>query len=267
MPRLSLPVPRPFAAFLFALWAILCAAGPAAAQPVSYPQPLDVYLTDPAGAVGAETAARLRADLAALRAETGVHMTVAVLPDLTGYIGDMDVRTFAEGLFNAWGIGDAARNDGILALIVTGPREMRVVLGRGYDQGYDVTAQDIVSKEFLPALRAGSLDTALLQGAAAVADRIARRHAAALPAPEAPKPDLIARFLPWILGIALAFAIGRQALRSRRTPVAGTAGAATSADRHEGRHDRRDREAVRSERGDRDFGGGDSSGGGAGGKW
>lgn len=269
--------------------ALASLAGPAGAGP--WPARTDPFVNDLAGALPDAEESRLRSDLATLRAETGVEMAVLTIASRGGYDPSPSIESFATGVFNAWGIGDGARNDGILVLVVTQDREMRVELGAAYDQGYDVLAQDIVSRVFVPDLREGDLARGIVAGTGEVMARIARRHAARLP-PEA----LPARNggLPRWLPVAV-FAAGAGALVLRRRFGKGRAGmgaAGPAADavpttsrwragrHHEGRDDRDDgtpRAGGRDNgRGDgRDDGRGDggrkgggrSSGGGATGRW
>src|SRR5690606_18788505 len=107
--------------------------------------------------------------------------TVLTIATRGDYDPSPSIEAFATGLFNAWGIGDASRNDGILVLVATNEREMRLELGAAYDQGYDVLAQDIVSRFFLPDIRDGDPARGIVGGSGEVMARIARRHAAALP--------------------------------------------------------------------------------------
>ena len=59
----------------------------------------------------------------------------------------------ATGLFNAWGIGDAQRNDGVLILIARYDREMRIEIGRGYGSEWNARMQRVIDTAFLSAFR------------------------------------------------------------------------------------------------------------------
>ena len=161
----------------------------AAAEP--WPLRSDPYVTDIAGVLPEDEESRLRAELAALRTETGVAMAVLTLRSRSDYDGSSTLAAFATGVFNAWGIGDGARNDGILVLVATEDRELRITLGAGYDQGYDVLAEDIAARHFLPDLRQGAAARSIMAGSREVMARIARQHAARL-LPEAPPVTIAA---------------------------------------------------------------------------
>jgi uncharacterized protein len=192
-----------------ALW-IAILGGPSDAGP--WPAPADPFVTDLAEVLPAPEEEALRSKLQALKAETGVEMTALTIVTRGDYDPSASIEAFATGLFNAWGIGDAARNDGILVLVAARDREMRVELGAAYDQGYDVLAQDIVSRFFLPDIREGNLARGIVSGSDEVMARIARRHAATLPA-EALPPER--GRLPGWLPVAI-FAAGAGLLAFRR---------------------------------------------------
>lgn len=268
--------------------------GVAAAEP--YPAHGDPYLNDLAEVIAPDAAGRLGKVLEDLRTRTGIQMTVLTIPSRGDYDDSPSIESFATGLFNAWGVGRAQFNDGILVLVATEDREMRVELGAGYDQGYDVIAQDIVNKRFLPEFRNGDYSAGIEAGVNEIVARIAERHAADLPPEELPADwsRRFGKYLPYafgglIAGVVATAMFGRRVgdwtWRFRRCPACGRRGLrrehvypgdpATSAVgristtcRHCDYRDDRPWH-VRSSRpgGGGSFGGGRSSGGGATGKW
>lgn len=281
-------MPRLFAA-LFAL--IL----PAIAVAQDYPGYDNIWVNDQAEVLGEPAEERITAELQRLAEETGVQATVLTLHTRWGYAGD-SLESFATGLFNHWGIGDADRNDGILVLVVTTDREMRIELGSGYPRGYDAVAQEIIDDVFIPAFGQADFEGGIEAGTLVVADRIAREHAAGnAPAPVADNDGtgdaatvgvfaaLFAIFAGWI-------AFGRRLIdRFRRCPSCGRRGLDITretlerATRHStGRvrtdiicphcdyQETRTKTTARirnSSSSGGSFGGGSSSGGGASGRW
>jgi uncharacterized protein len=266
-----------------------------------YPRPADRYVTDIAGVIPPDAEVRLRSMLTTLKEETGVEATVVTVPTRRDYDPpSASLESFATGLFNEWGVGNADRNDGIMLLVIPEDHETRLELGAGYDQGYDVLAQDIVSRWLVPAFRKGDYADAIETGMQAVADRIARRHAARLAPETLPRrPAEASEHLgSWIAGLVFAaiagFAIfGRKiadlAAGLKRCPdcgqrglsrirstlvhagpgVPGTARIVTTC-RHCDHYDEREERIGGPRRtggGDGGFGGGRSSGGGASGRW
>lgn len=265
-----------------------------------YPAPSGPYVTDIAGIVSQETEVRLVALLEELEKDTGVEATVVTIPTRKDYDPSPSLEAFATGLFNAWGIGDPRRNDGILLLVIPKDNETRLELGAGYNQGYNVLAQDIVSRWLVPAFRDGDYSDGIEVGMEAAADRIARRHTASLPPEALPdRPGEIREHLgAWVFGALFAAIagiavfgrkIGDLAVRWQKCPQCGarTLERTRSTLVHAGpgvpgtmrvvtrcltcsNHDEHEERigAVGRRSGGRDgFSGGRSSGGGASGRW
>jgi len=286
------PMPRLVARLLSVL--ALCLL-PALAAGQDYPGYGSIWVNDQADVLGEATEERITTALQRLAEETGVQATVLTLHTRWGYSGD-SLEAFATRLFNAWGIGDAERNDGILVLVLTTDREMRIELGAGYPDGYNAVAQEIIDEVFLPAFGRSDFEGGIEAGVEAIATRIAREHAAGNP----PQPvssgsdtgdaarigvfaTLFALFAGWL-------AVGRRIVdRFRRCPTCGVRGVRTTretlkpATRHSTGRGRRtvicphcghehsttykiSRVRSSSTSGG-SFGGGSSSGGGASGRW
>ena len=275
-----------FAALILA--AVLAGAAP-------YPNHADLYVNDLADALDPAAIDRLRGALAKLKTETGVEMTVLTIASRGDYDDSASIEAFATGLFNAWGIGRKPFNDGILVLIAVEDREMRLELGSGYDQGYDVLAQDIVNRWFLPEFKNGNIAAGIAAGTTEAITRIARRHAEGLPAEAASTANRrwSDRVFPWVFwvfvgGIVGMGLFGRRlsdwSYRFRRCPQCGQKGLHRAhlippdATPQTGQIlttcrncDYRDQQPWRIAQGGKDsggsFGGGRSSGGGASGRW
>jgi uncharacterized protein len=190
---------------------LVCLPGWSAAQP--YPSPARVTVNDLANVLTSDAEARLVTALQTLRAETGIEATVLTLPTRFAYDPSPSIEAFAQGLFNAWGIGDPIRNDGILILVVVGDRELRIELGAGYNPEYDIRAQDIMQALMLPALREDRVTEAIEVGTAAVIEHIARRKAAGEP----PSPLPSNRFdLGRLVALLIAAGFLVMIVRSKR---------------------------------------------------
>jgi uncharacterized protein len=196
-----------------AIIVLICAALTRAATAEPYPQHRDSYVNDYADVIAPDAESRLRAELQGLKTETGIEVTVLTIPSRADYDAAPTIEAFAQGVFNDWGVGDKTRNDGILVLVAKADREMRLQLGSAYDQGYDVLAQDIVSRYITPEFRDGLLSEGIEKGVTETIARIARPHAARLPAAQLPAaPRDIAG---WLIGGSAAALIALLALRRR----------------------------------------------------
>lgn len=157
--------------FLRSLAVTLTLATSALAQ--SVPEPLSDTLSDYADVLDATAEGRISRLLSATREETGVQVVVVTLPGLDAYGGaGQGIETYAKALFNAWGVGAADRNDGILMLLDTQRREARIALGSGYDPVYDGRAARVLSTAVLPALRAGNYAEGIEAGIVSARDRL-----------------------------------------------------------------------------------------------
>lgn len=218
--------------FVLLLAGLLCQ--PTGAYAAEYPAYSDLYVNDVAKVLSDQEVATLRSELEVLKDDTGVEMTILTIPTRSAYEAGGTLEEFATAIFNDWGVGRADRNDGILVYVATEDREMRVVLGQAYTQGYDVIAQDIVRRTILPAFRDGKYGAGLVAGSREVMERVARRHADGQ-APEA-VPDAkggIERLIPWGFGVLIAGLIGKSlfgrqigdwSFRFRRCPTCGQRG-------------------------------------------
>ena len=154
--------------FLRSLVLALCLAVPAVAQDL--PAPQSDTLSDFADVLDATEEGRITRLLADTRAETGVQVVVVTLPGLGGT--GMGIEAYGKALFNAWGVGGADRNDGIMLLLDTQAREARIALGAGYDPVYDGRAARVLSTAVLPPLRAGQIAGGIEAGILSARDRL-----------------------------------------------------------------------------------------------
>lgn len=269
---------------------------PVVAWAQDMPQPQSDTLSDFAGVLSERQAADLTTTLKQARSETGVQIVVVVMDARADYGGaGQSIETYAKNLFNAWGIGDKKRNDGILVLVARQDREMRIALGSGYDAVYDGLAQRVIDREMLPEFRNGRYPEGIQAGVQAVIDRLARPFANHNPPPSQRDTSGLLTLLPYVLfaGLFGVFALrrligdfairfqacpkcGRKMLsRSRVVQIAATeaiagSGIQTTRCGHcdYSRNESYDIPRIsRSSGSGGGFGGGRSSGGGASGRW
>ncbi|CAN1571162.1 COG1512 Beta-propeller domains of methanol dehydrogenase type [Paracoccaceae bacterium] len=145
-------------AILLMLAPILTPVAQAQDLPAALPDPMTDTLSDFAGVLYGDEEARITQLLTETRETTGIHMVVVTVPGIASQGGEgMRIEDYSKALFNAWGIGDTKRNDGILILLDTESREARIALGAGYDPVYDGRAARVLSTALLPELREGRM--------------------------------------------------------------------------------------------------------------
>ncbi|MEO8023435.1 TPM domain-containing protein [Polaromonas sp.] len=170
---------------LAVLWAALCvlAAG-AMAQPTDAaqaPEPTDVTavarptdsvrvavppysarVLDTTGTLHTTHIAELNQQILALEADTRAAVVVLMVQTT----GDEAIEQYATRVFEKWKIGDAERDDGILILVATEDRRMRIEVGQGLEGTVpDVLAGRIIDQDMKPRFRsndyAGGLKAAI----------------------------------------------------------------------------------------------------------
>lgn len=139
------------------------------------PRPLSDTVSDYDDLLPMEEEIRLSNLLREARAETGIHTVLVTMARRENHGGaGRSIEDYTKLLFNQWGVGDAARDDGILILISTSDREMRVQLGSGFGTEWDGVAFGLIQEQFIPLMREGQLVEGISRGTEAVIDHIAR---------------------------------------------------------------------------------------------
>lgn len=152
-------------ALMVAPFLALSVAAEDAAQGI--PEPLGDTVSDFSSALDATEEGRISRIMAETSEKTGIELVVVTVESLDQLNGkDMRIEDVGRALFDAWGIGDKTKNDGILILIDTAAREARITLGTGYPPVYDERAARVLSTALLPKLRegrtAGAIEAAII---------------------------------------------------------------------------------------------------------
>ncbi len=256
----------------------------------TYPSYTSTKVNDFAELLSPEIEAALSQELATLRRDTGVEMTVVTLRSQAEYAPDETLERFATGLFNHWGIGNKQRNDGVLVLVIHEDRAMRIELGAGYGRDWDRFAQRIVDQHFLPNFREEKYERGITHGTVAIIRDIINPFLGGSEAPKTSDSDSLpvgmVVLIVAVVGVGKFIShmlirlkkcpnCGNRALRrSRRTitrPTRTSSGTGekriycTNCDYSEETTYTISRKSRRSSSGG--FGGGSSGGGGASGRW
>lgn len=168
---------------------IVSAASAGALDVADLPKPTrERPLVDLTGRIGAADAASIAAASQRARRARGGELAVAVVASTDGKAH----REFATALFNAWQLGDAIRNDGVLIFAALDDRRVDIVLGVGIDGDREVAiSQRIVDATMRPRFRADDPGGALAAGADACARELLGASAGSPPpvaTAEAPLP-------------------------------------------------------------------------------
>lgn len=194
LPSPPLPTARRLFQTLLVLWAALCVLTAGAGQtapPVDTAQtavsadagqiaaptdavrvpvpPYSARVLDTSGTLNTAQVAALNEQILALEADTRAAVVVFMLPTT----GEDGIEEYAMRVFEKWKLGDAQRDDGILILVATGDRRMRIEVGQGLEGSVpDVLAGRIIDEQMKPRFQArdyaGGLQAAIDHIGAAV---------------------------------------------------------------------------------------------------
>lgn len=151
-----------------------------AAVAAPYPARTDQFVNDYAQVLTPPTKQRITNKLSEWHQTSGIEVTLAIAQSRADYDQSASLESFALRMFNGWGIGRAAQNDGILVLVLVGDRNIRIALGSGFGPEWDAVAQTVIDKSFLPKFREGRISEGIEQGIDATIVQIAQPFSANL---------------------------------------------------------------------------------------
>ena len=149
------------------LLAMLCL--PAAAK-TEYPKPTtDFFVNDFAGCLSSDDAAYMQSLGEALYKATKAQVVVVTVESLDGE----SIEDYAIGLGREWGIGDEETDSGVLLLLSSGDREVRIEVGYGLEGRLtDGKTGRILDNYAMPYLRNNDFSTGLRQAYAALVNEV-----------------------------------------------------------------------------------------------
>ena len=172
--------------FYRSLWGclllLLVGCGTAAPDPlVAIPDPKTLgesYVSDPDSVLRPATVQLLNAQLRTLDQSGRAHIDVAVARS----IGEAVPKTTATALFDRWKIGDKAKDNGLLLLVVLDQHRVEFETGYGLEADLpDVICFRIQQQVMLPLLKANRYDEAITNGVGALVARLAGAGSPATP--------------------------------------------------------------------------------------
>jgi uncharacterized protein len=144
------------------------AAGVAKPDCTGLPKHTKFPVVDAANVVPPEDEAYLIADLMRYQIAERTAIVAATVPEL----GGDDVSAYARRLFDCWGIGDAARDDGVLVLIAMRERRVRIEAGAGLEDRLSEESLEEAIDAMVAPLRAGDVGGGLRAAAESVAETL-----------------------------------------------------------------------------------------------
>ena len=127
-------------------------------------------MTDLAGVIDAATKARIAHLVDELHDRTGAEIAVVTV-ETTAPLDDF---TYAMRLADAWKPGRKREDTGVVFLVATRDRKVRVLVGYGLEGILpDGRVGEIINREVLPAFRAGQVADGIWRGVAEIARTVA----------------------------------------------------------------------------------------------
>ena len=155
-------IAKRFAIFVLILLGLFGQVVPAFA--LEFPAPVG-YVNDFANILSSETKQTLEQQLAQLEEESLVELVVVTVKSLEGE----DLNECASRLFEAWGIGKKNEENGVLFLIASDERLMRIEPGYGLEPILpDAEAGRILDTYVVPAFKMEEYDKGISEGTEAI---------------------------------------------------------------------------------------------------
>jgi len=144
------------------------AAGGVAAAPRTIPPPPARWVTDAAGVLSPTAEAEVDARLEAFEKKQGSQVLVAIFPKLPE---DEALEDYTHAVAEAWKVGRAKQDDGVVLFAFVDDRALRLEVGYGLEGALtDLESKHILQDTLIPFLREGDWDG----GVRAAADAIVK---------------------------------------------------------------------------------------------
>ena len=119
------------------------------------------YVSNPDHIISDEVVAEINQKLSQLESQTTVQVALVLLNS----IGEADIFTFAQELFDRWGIGNAEKDNGLLILLVMDQRTVRFHTGYGLEGVLpDVICKRIQMEHMIPAFKENDYPKGIMAG-------------------------------------------------------------------------------------------------------
>lgn len=130
-------------------------------------------VVDGADLLTSEEESRLVAASAAVEREVGPQFVIATVDSL----GDLSIEEYGLRLARSWGLGSRERNDGLLLLVATNERRVRIEVGTGLeDRVTDPFAAKVLRERVLPRFHENDYPGGIAAGSEALISRLRSRQ-------------------------------------------------------------------------------------------
>ena len=171
-------------------------------------------VVDLAGVLSRGDQAKIAASLLQFQQTVGPQLQVLVVPSLE----DETIEGYSIKVVDKWKLGTKGKDDGVLLLVATESRKVRIEVGRGLEGDLpDVIAGRIIRTGIIPFFKQGQTGAGILVGLGMIAESVGGKLEN-VPAPRLRKEKRSSGGLGYLLFIGL-FLIGPLFRRRRRGGV------------------------------------------------
>jgi uncharacterized protein len=137
-----------------------------------FPQPKG-YINDFGQLLTDEQEKALTKIAAAFERRTTAQLAVVTIETISPF---ESIEPYATKLFNAWGIGQKDKNNGVLLLVVVKERKVRIEVGRGLEQILpNSRCKEILQTDVTPRLKEGAYYEAMKRGMESIIKEIEKQ--------------------------------------------------------------------------------------------
>jgi len=118
-------------------------------------------IVDQANITPAATRSAIEAKLVDLEQKSGIQLVVATVTSLDG----QEIEPYANALFRSWGLGEKAKNNGVLLLVAPNEKRVRIEVGYGLEGTLtDALSKVIITNAIAPRFKAGDFGDGISRG-------------------------------------------------------------------------------------------------------
>jgi uncharacterized protein len=171
-----------------------------------------------------DVAAALSAELEAHEAKTGNQVALLTVPSLEGD----PLEEFSHRVATTWKLGRKGADNGVLLLVVTRERKVRIEVGYGLEGTLtDARASRIIREEIVPRFRAGDFPGGIAAGLRAILGTIEGTYTAPARPPVSQAATALSTIVTLLLAVVVGTVIGLL-LNARRHSARGLLGSVFS---------------------------------------
>lgn len=135
---------------------------------ITYPE-ADGWVTDVSGVMDDQAEEQVERMIQGIKDNNGYEIAVLLVPTLQG----QSVEEYSMAIAEKWKVGTADKDDGVILLIATDDRKVRIEVGGGLEGGLnDGTSGEILDHVVLPFLKEGNYNEAVRQGVFAINETV-----------------------------------------------------------------------------------------------